>query len=101
MMTKHLNPKAQLDVLAHLASHYPKPDSIPASFGEELNVVFWNTLEMLKGDGLVDYKNVTSSSEPSPLPTLVTITMAGMQFVQSQSQSSNQSIAGTLIASIR
>ena len=86
-MTKRLSPKAQFDFLAYLAGHYPKPAGIPASFGEELNVVFWNTLETLKGDGLVDYKNDTSRSEPSPMPTMVTITVAGMQYVQSQSNS--------------
>lgn len=76
-MTALLSDQEQLQILAHLAAFYPAATGIPASFGEEINLVFSNTLAALKERGLIDYE----ANGTTALPAAITITSTGMAFL--------------------
>ena len=76
-MTAVLSDHEQVQILTHLAAFYPAATGIPASFGEEINLVFSNTLAALKERGLVDYE----TNGTAALPVAVAITSAGMAFL--------------------
>lgn len=76
-VTTLLSNHEQLQILTYLASFYPSKTGIPASFGEEINLIFSNTLEALKERGLVEYQVIGSSA----LPAAIAITTAGMAYL--------------------
>ncbi|KIC41989.1 hypothetical protein RA27_00840 [Ruegeria sp. ANG-R] len=66
-----------MQILTYLAAFYPAATGIPASFGEEINLVFSNTLAALKERGLIDYETNTTTA----LPAAIAITSVGMAFL--------------------
>ena len=76
-MTSLLSDQEQLQILAYLAAFYPAATGIPASFGEEINLVFSNTLAALKERGLIDYE----PNDTTALPAAIAITSVGMAFL--------------------
>lgn len=72
-----LSDQEQLQILTHLAAFYPAATGIPASFGEEINMVFSKTLAILKERGLIAYE----TNGVTALPSAIAITDSGMAFL--------------------
>ena len=83
-MAKRPSRSFQLDMLKALARCYPDAMEMPAAFGAGTETWLKARLIQMRDQGLVEFVVQPNRFERFPLPSKITITAAGLDFVAKQ-----------------